>query len=157
MDDVPGDRGPRRERLPGVACDSAGNSVVVGDVGGAGSTGPQAVTAKYRTVSGATMWVRYYNATITGDQDSLAAVSVGGSDQVFALGTSHTPAGDQMVTLSYTGGGLLRWAALYGGPAGAPADGSALALDPVSGAPYAVGFTADGAGVIDTAVVSYRR
>ena len=134
-----------------------GSAVVAGDIAGAGSTGRQAVVAKYRVRSGATLWVHLYNAAATGAEDSFSAVVVNASDEAFAIGTSHTAAGDQMVTLSYTGAGVFRWANLYGGPAGAPAAGNALTLNVVTVAPYAVGYAADGAGGTKTAVVGYRR
>lgn len=140
-----------------VATDHDGNAVVAGDVAGTGPTGRQAVVAKYRVRTGATLWVQLYNATTTGDEDSLAAVAVNAFDEVFAVGTSHIAAGDQMVTLSYMGSGAVRWAKLYGGPAGAPAAGTALTLNVVTGAPCAVGYTADGVGGIKTAAVGYQR
>ena len=51
-----------------VATDHDGNAVVAGDVAGTGPTGRQAVVAKYRVRTGATLWVQLYNATTTGDE-----------------------------------------------------------------------------------------
>lgn len=140
-----------------VAAARNGSAVVAGDIAGAGSTGRQAVVAKYRVRTGATLWVQLYNATTTGDEDSFSAVAVNAFDEVFAVGTSHVAAGDQMVTLSYASSGAVRWAKLYGGPAGAPAAGNTLTLNVVNGAPYAVGSAADGAGGVKAAVVKYQR
>ena len=72
--------------------------MVAGDVAGTGPTGRQAVVAKYRVRTGATLWVQLYNATTTGDEDSLAAVAVNAFDEVFAVGTSHIAAGDLTLT-----------------------------------------------------------
>jgi hypothetical protein len=101
--------------------------------------------------------VQLYNATTTGDEDSFSAVAVNAFDEVFAVGTSHVAAGDQMVTLSYASSGAVRWAKLYGGPAGAPAAGNTLTLNALNGAPYAVGSAADGAGGVKAAIVKYQR
>jgi hypothetical protein len=131
-----------------------GNAVVVGDIAGAGTTGRQAVIAKYRVRTGATLWMHLFNATATGDDDTLAAVARNGSGDIFAVGTSHTPQGDRMSVLSYSDSGLLRWATLYGGPAGVPAAGNALTLNVVTGAPYAVGRAADGAPCVSALYLS---
>jgi hypothetical protein len=140
-----------------VAATRNGNAVVAGDIAGAGPTGRQAVVAKYRVRTGATLWVQLYNATATGDDDTLATVATNAFGDVFAVGTSHTPQGDRLSILSYSDAGLLRWAKLYGGPAAAPAVGNALALNVVTGVPYAVGLASDGAGGTTSAAVSYQR
>jgi hypothetical protein len=133
-----------------VDCDAAGNAVVVGEVTGGSATGRQAVTVKYRS-SGATQWMRFYNATTTADADTLSDLALDGTGRVFAVGTSHAAAGDQMVTLSYTSSGVLRWATLYGGPAA----GLAIALGRSSSV-YAVGFAAAGTAATESAAVSYQ-
>jgi hypothetical protein len=133
-----------------------GNAVVVGDIAGSGTTGRQAVIAKYRVRSGATLWTHFYNATATGDEDTLSAVARNGFGDLFAVGTSHTAEGDRMSVLSYTDAGVFRWVNLYRCPAGAPAAGTALTLNVVTGAPYAVGYAADGTGSTQSAVVSYQ-
>ena len=135
-----------------VTCDAAGNAVVVGEVAGAGSTGVQAVTAKYRP-SGSTQWMQFYNATTTGDPDTLSAVAVDAASRVFAVGTSHTAAGDRMLALSYSSDGVPRWAALYDGPAGA-SGGVAVALGR-SASVYAVGSAASSAVATESAAVSF--
>ena len=140
-----------------VAADRNGSALVAGEIAGAGKTGPQAVVAKYGVRSGATLWVHLFNATATSDDDTLSAVAVNGFDEAFAVGTSHTREGDRMSALSYTDAGVLRWTKLYGGPAGAPGGGNALTLNVATGAPYAVGYAADGAGAIKATVVAYQR
>lgn len=152
-----GSAGLGESSFASVAAARNGNAVVAGDIAGTGSTGRQAVVAKYRVRTGATLWVQLYNATVTGDDDTLATVATNTFGDVFAVGTSHTPQGDRLSVLSYSDAGVLRWAKLYGGPAGAPAAGSALTLNVVTGVPYAVGLAGDGAGGTASAAVSYQR
>jgi len=152
-----GSEGLGESAFSGVTDTANGNAVVVGDIAGGGATGRQAVVAKYRVRTGATLWVRLYNATTTGDDDTLSTVVRNRFGDLFAVGTSHTADGDRMSVLSYSDAGVLRWAALYGGPAGAPAGGAAVAANVVTGLPYAVGFAADGAGATQSAAVGYQR
>jgi hypothetical protein len=152
-----GSAGLGESAFASVAATRNGNAVVAGDIAGSGSTGRQAVVAKYRVRTGATLWVQLYNATATGDDDTLSTVAANTHGDIFAVGTSRTPQGDRLSVLSYSDAGVLRWARLYGGPAGAPAAGNAVALNVFTGAPYAVGFAGDGAGGLTSVAVSLQR
>jgi hypothetical protein len=116
------------DRANAIAVDPAGNVYVTGQGGIAGSSVDYA-TIKYNA-QGVQQWLATYNGT--GNSTDIAiAIAVDGSGNVYVTGSSigSNSSDEDYVTIKYDNSGAEQWVARYNGPAGAPDEPFALAVD----------------------------
>ncbi|MEI6948949.1 SBBP repeat-containing protein [Paraflavisolibacter sp. H34] len=109
-----------------LALDAAGNVLVTGGMGGSES-GMDVVVLK-RSREGRLLWRKRYNGPANGN-DQGTSITTDTRGNVYVAGISDGGANADILTLKYSPGGTLLWAARYNGPANHHDYAYAIGLD----------------------------
>ena len=130
--------------------DNAGNIYVTGCVNG-NNTGTDIILLKYNTVTGDTVWVRYYSSQGL-NEDKATALEVDALGFVYLTGYTFQSSRD-IITLKYDPAGNLVWAKTFNGSNNGGDYGLAIEID-AAGNVY-VGGRSDDAGDQHFTAVKY--
>jgi uncharacterized delta-60 repeat protein len=135
-----------------VAVDASGNVFVGGSSVGSGSS-VDYTTIKYSS-AGAPLWTNRYNGPAS-DSDSLEAMALDSSGNVFVTGWSYNSSGNaDYATIKYSNVGAPLWTNRYGGPGSGFDGATALAVD-AGGNVFVTGYSAGAGSSYDYATIAY--
>lgn len=141
-----------------IAVDSAANVYITGESDGdlTSFIDPDYVTIKYNT-SGATQWVRRYNAGTGNLRDIAYAITVDRMCNVYVTGqSSNSFNDDDYATIKYNSSGNVQWVRRYNGSGNGEDEAYSIAVDDSTNI-YVTGYSSNGPGInYDYATVKYN-